>query len=70
MQSKEISQLKDLYNKSAEEVNEYRNRVDSLTGTNECQRDEIKQLTALYQTEREAAATLEKALSTEKDNFR
>ena len=41
-----------------------------MSRENECQRDEIKQFKVLYQTESKAASTLEKALNTEKDNFK
>jgi hypothetical protein len=59
-----------MYSKTTEDSNELRDRVDLLSRTNECQRDEIKQLQILYQTESKATATLEKALNTEKDNFK
>ena len=70
LQSKEVCHLKNLYNKSTEDVKELRDRIESLSTTNEHHRDEIKQLTALYQTEHAAASTLEKALNTEKENFK
>ena len=69
-QSDEIGKITDMYSKTIEDANELRDRVDSLSRTNECQRDEIKQLQILYQTESKATATLEKALNTEKDNFK
>ena len=62
--------MTELYNKSIDNTNELRDRIETLSRTNECQRDEIQQLKILYQTESKASSTLEKALNTEKDNFK
>ena len=70
LQVEEINKIKESRDNLLEDANELRARVESLSRTNECQRDEIKQLNILYQTESKSASTLEKALNTEKDNFK
>ena len=69
-QSDEVCKATELYNKAVADANELRDRIDSMSGSNECQRDEIKQLQVLYQTECKATKTLEQALNTEKENFK
>ena len=66
----EINKLNESRDKLIEDTDELRARIESLSRTNECQRDEIKQLNILYKTESKSASTLEKALNTEKDNFK
>ena len=66
----EIKKLNESRDKLIEDTDELRARIESLSRTNECQRDEIKQLNILYKTESKSASTLEKALNTEKDNFK
>ena len=46
-----------------------RERVELLTSSVEQQKDEITQLSTLYKTERDATMALQKALSSEKENF-
>ena len=70
IQDDQINKISESRDKLIEDANDLRARIESLSRTNECQRDEIKQLNILYQTESKSASTLEKALNTEKDNFK
>ena len=55
--------------KSKEEGEKMRERVELLSNSVQQQKDEICQLSTLYKTERDATLALQKALSSEKENF-
>jgi len=68
-QGSELSGLKQNMRKSKEEGEKMRERVELLSNSVQQQKDEICQLSTLYKTERDATLALQKALSSEKENF-